>query len=151
MMSKAALATALVLVVPGPAHAESFQTTVQSFGLPGIWSMDCAKPPELFNEHMTVSISGSTVRVRRAFGRAVADNLNTLRDAKLIAPDKLFVREQWGVKVVEFVYLKADGKIRAWSTTHIGEADGGLRVKDGVSVGPASSGRSTPWFTRCGS
>src|SRR5258707_3678319 len=114
MMSKAALVMAIALVQPSVSHAQSNQAIIQSFGLLGTWSMDCDKAPSLGNEHMIVSISGTTVRVRRAHGDDVADNLNTLRDAKLIAPDKLFVREQWGGKVVEFVYLKEDAKIRVW-------------------------------------
>jgi hypothetical protein len=140
---------AIFLVLSVLANAQSAQVALKDFGLLGTWAAECKQGPSPGNTHATYSVtSAGAVELKNAFGEGYDDSIYNVSDAKLIAPDRLALREMMVSDkniVLDIVLLKENGKIRVWSSVH---TDGTALVQDGMIAAPVN--RETRWVARCG-
>ena len=137
-----------VLLLPSLAQAQSAAGAVQDFGLIGTWAGECSQGPSPANNHATYAGTPSGgVQLRYQSGEGYEDSIYDIIEAKLIAPDRLSVRQVLaGNKEVtlDIVLLKERDRIRIWSSVF---PDGTSLVEDGVLS--AGTGRETRWLVRC--
>ena len=139
----------LAAIVPCPyseATAQSVESALRSFGLPGTWAPDCAEPPSPLHPHATYSVepSGQASMIYEPGPRAPR-SAYAISSAEHGADDKLLLREEWlhDHSRLEVTLRKFRGKVKVWLSR---DADGKLLVKDGVVV---ATGYVSPWMTRC--
>jgi len=139
----------LALIVPcsqSGAIAQSVESTVKGFGLPGTWAPDCAEPPSPLHPHATYSVerSGRASMIYEPGPRAPSSAYAIL-GAGRGADDKLLLREEWlhDHSRLEVTLRKFRGKVKVWFSR---DADGKLLVKDGVVV---ATGYVSPWMMHC--
>jgi len=142
------LGTALVLLFPVLAHAQSAAAAMQDFGLLGTWAGECSQGPDPTNNHATYLVTSSGgLQLKYQSGADYEDSVYDILDAKRIAPDKLSLRQVLMSNdrvALDIVLLKENDKIRIWSSLF---PDGTALVEDGVMT--SMTGRETRWMARC--
>jgi hypothetical protein len=142
------LCAALVLLIPVLAHSQSATVAMQEFGLLGTWAGECGQGPAPTNNHATYLVTSSGgLQLKYQSGADYEDSVYSILDAKLLAPDKLSLRQVLMSNdrvTLDIVLLKENDKIRIWSSLF---PDGTALVEDGVMT--TMTGRETRWMTHC--
>jgi hypothetical protein len=142
------LCAALLVLVPGLAHAQSATAAMQEFGLLGTWAGECSQDPSPMNNHATYLVtSAGGLQLKYQSGADFEESVYDILDAKRVAPDKLSLRQVLMSNdrvTLDIVLLKENDKIRIWSSLF---PDGTALVEDGVMT--SMTGRETRWMTHC--
>jgi hypothetical protein len=137
------------LLLIGFANAQPATRALRDFDLLGRWAIECTRPASPMNEHSLFSLTSlSSAWVLNDFGPDYDGMVYRIVDAKLVAPDKLSLRQVLVTDdsiVLDVVMIKDGERIRIWSPRTV---DGNVLVRDGM-VAPASEQR-TRWAGRCG-
>jgi hypothetical protein len=137
-----------VLLLPSLAQAQSAAGALQDFGLLGTWAGQCQDSPSPANNHATYAGTPSGgVQLRYQSGEGYEDSIYDIVEAKLIAPDRLSMRQVLAGNnqvTLDIVLLKEKDRIRIWSSAF---PDGTALVEDGVLT--SFTGRETRWMARC--
>jgi hypothetical protein len=147
LMRSLAICALISLLCAGEARASSAQDAAARFGLPGVWSPNCAAPASLGNEYARWSLAGDgTISLIYDDGPTRENNTYRWDAAKLVGPDEIvldgvFFGNGLG-QHAEFV--KRNGRIRPQNSS---DSSGRKLVVDGAFP----SGGGPPWFARCGS
>jgi hypothetical protein len=147
-MRKALFCAAHVLLLTSFAQAQSPTNIIEEFGLLGAWAVDCEQSPSPTNEHSMFSITSvGTVQLRNDFGISYDEMVYRIIAANRQGPDKLSLRQVLTTDVaivLDVVLVKADEKIRVWSSRG---SNGTPLVRDGAI--PRSNGQETRWSLHC--
>jgi hypothetical protein len=147
-MKKAAIGAIFFLLSATVAGAQSARNAVLRFGLFGTWAPSCSEQPAPGNSHTIFSVTSlGATRVQNDFGNDYDDMIYDIVAADRISVDRLALREILVSDprvVLDMVMLKADDRIRIWSSR---EAGGALLVVQGTF--PDTSGQQTRWAARC--
>jgi hypothetical protein len=142
------LCAALLVLVPGLAHAQSAPAAMRDFGLLGTWAGECSQDPSPTNNHATYLVtSAGGLQLKYQSGADFEESVYDILDAKRVAPDKLSLRQVLMSNdrvTLDIVLLKENDKIRIWSSLF---PDGTALVEDGVMT--SMTGRETRWMTHC--
>jgi hypothetical protein len=138
----------LLLLLPCLAHAQSAASAIQDFGLIGTWAGECKEGPSPTNNHATYAGTPSGgAQLRYESGQGYEDSIYDITEAKLIAPDRLSMRQVLAGNsqvTLDIVLLREKDRIRIWSSVF---PDGTSLVEDGVLS--SFVGRETRWLARC--
>jgi hypothetical protein len=147
-MRTTCLCAALLVLVPGLAHAQSATAAMQDFGLLGTWAGECSEDPSPTNNHATYLVtSAGGLQLKYQSGADFEESVYDILDAKRVAPDKLSLRQVLMSNdrvTLDIVLLKENDKIRIWSSLF---PDGTALVEEGVMT--SMTGRETRWMTHC--
>jgi len=139
---------ALFLLLPSLAHAQSAASAIQEFGLIGTWAGECSQTASPANNHATYAAANSgAIQLRYQSGEGYEDSIYDIVEAKLIAPDRLSMRQVLAANkqvTLDIVLMKEKDRIRIWSSAF---PDGTPLVEDGVLT--TATGRETRWMARC--
>jgi hypothetical protein len=147
-MRTTCLCAALLVLVPGLAHAQSATAAMQDFGLLGTWAGECSEDPSPTNNHAIYLVtSAGGLQLKYQSGADFEESVYDILDAKRVAPDKLSLRQVLMSNdrvTLDIVLLKENDKIRIWSSLF---PDGTALVEEGVMT--SMTGRETRWMTHC--
>jgi hypothetical protein len=137
-----------VLLLPSLAAAQSAGTAIADFGLIGTWAGECSQAANPANNHATYAAASSGgAQLRYQSGEGYEDSIYDILEAKLIAPDRLAMRQVLAGNnqvTLDIVLMKEKDRIRIWSSAF---PDGTPLVEDGVLT--TATGRETRWMARC--
>ena len=147
-MRKFFLCAVLLLSLPALAQAGSASDALREFNLLGTWASACDEGASPTNSHATYLVTASDgIQLRSVFGAGYEDSIYDIQDAKLVAPDKLSLRQVLVGNdrvTLDIVLVKDKDRIRIWSSLF---PDGTALVEDGLM---ASQGdRETRWLAHC--
>jgi hypothetical protein len=147
-MRKSIFCAALLLLLPVGAQASSATDALREFSLLGTWASACDEGASPTNSHATYLVTAADgIQLRSTFGAGYEDSIYDIQDAKLVAPDKLALRQVLVGNdrvTLDIILLKEADKIRVWSSLF---PDGTALVEDGVMA--SQGGRETRWLVRC--
>jgi hypothetical protein len=142
------LGAALLMLFPALAHSQSAADALRDFGLIGTWAAACQEGPSLTNNHATYLVTPTgSLQLKYQSGADFEDSIYDIREAKLLAPEKLSLRQVLiGNErvILDIVLIKENDKIRIWSSLF---PDGTALVEDGVMT--SATGRETRWMRHC--
>ena len=129
------------------ASAETIRETLESFGFFGTWATRCDEPASPGNNVRiaAVSVAGDPV-FTESLGENSEENVYVILGAQRLGDDAIALRIKLnGTNEQELVMRRAWGRIRTFSNR---DGRGGRAIVANGIV--KSSGRATPWLTRCG-
>jgi hypothetical protein len=130
------------------ASAQSPASTIEKFGLFGIWADDCRSGPSPSNQYASFSVtSRGIIHLHNDFGPDYGDMLYRIVDAKRVGQLRISLRQLLTTDdqvALDIIMLKSNDRIRVWSSRG---ADGSEYVQDGLI--PAANNRETRWMERC--
>jgi hypothetical protein len=136
------------LLQPCLAQAQSATGAMREFGLFGTWAGECSQGASPANNHVTYSgTPAGGAQLRYESGADYDEIIYEITDAKLIAPDRLSMRQVLSSNkevTLDIVLLKEKDRIRIWTSAF---PDGTLLVEDGILS--SFNGRETRWMARC--
>jgi hypothetical protein len=142
------LGAAFAVLLPALAHSQSAADAMREFGLIGTWAATCAEDASPTNNHATYLVTAAgALQLRYQSGADFEDSVYDIREAKMLAPDRLSLRQILTSNervILDIVLVKENDKIRIWSSLF---PDGTALVEDGVMT--AATGRETRWMARC--
>jgi hypothetical protein len=139
-----ALLVILTLLGIAPADAASDGDVLKQFGMLGRFAVDCAAPASRSNPYLIYSVSpqGRATRTLKMM-EPTLDGTFPMRNARLLAPDRLQHQETTRQSELTITVAKIAGKIRSW---HSIRADGTVFIADGKFP---DTGSPTLAFTSC--
>jgi hypothetical protein len=142
------LGAAFAVLLPALAHSQSGADAMRDFGLIGTWAATCADGASATNNHATYLVTpAGALQLRYQSGADFEDSVYDIREAKVLAPDRLSLRQILTSNehvVLDIVLVKENDRIRIWSSLF---PDGTALVEDGVMA--TAAGRETRWMARC--
>jgi len=147
-MQKPAIGALLALLaMVSPALANPDSDRLNQAGMLGSWAVDCNAPPSKTNPYQLFapSSSGAPTRTLRMDDPEL-DGTRTIKNVRIIASDRVGL--SWNAlngDTLRMVVLKAGNRHKGFESVYA--SNGKVLVKDGRFV---SSGKETPWFTKCG-
>jgi hypothetical protein len=147
-MQKSLFCAVLFLLLPAVAQAQSATEALRAFSLLGTWASACNEDASPTNSHATYLVTASDgIQLRSVFGAGYEDSIYDIQEAKLVAPDKLSLRQVLVGNdrvTLDIILVKDNDRIRIWSSLF---PDGTALVEEGVMA--SQGGRETRWLARC--
>jgi hypothetical protein len=143
-MRRACISAAIAVALLGDAWADPNSETVRRFGLLGEWRPECAKPaggnnPQLLFVTPEQGLPTKTLQMNSPF-----DGTIEMREARIIAPDRLAYTETDKFGTYAIVLLMRDGHLRSFQSTKMNTGE--VLIRDGKFLG---TGAPTPLFQQC--
>jgi hypothetical protein len=142
------LCAGFAVLFPALANSETVADALRDFGLIGTWAAACTEGASPTNSHATYQVTpAGALQLRYQSGADLEDSVYDIREAKMLAPDKLSLRQILTSNehvVLDIVLVKENDRIRIWSSLF---PDGTALVEDGVMT--TAAGRETRWMARC--
>jgi hypothetical protein len=135
---------ALLLLVPGLAHAGADSDALTKFGLIGDWALNCKAFPSPTNPFMTFIPSTAGQPTRQIItGKPQYDSLVPISDAALLDDAHLRLSYPQGGVTITVTLLKDQKRIRPYEAR---ASDGTLSVSGGIVQ---RGGQPTAWLQKC--
>lgn len=144
MIRFAIVAAVALSAMPAAASAEDAATTLRRFGLPGVYSKDCAQPASFANPHTRYEAQGDGT-VRLVYDAGGSQSGYVVNSARILSPAIIAMEEVSDGGLPFQVVLTLDGKrIRVIESRD--PRSGRAYISGGVLV---ANGRETGWEFRC--
>jgi hypothetical protein len=138
------------LLLPVITNAEEPGTVsaITTFGLVGVWAVDCGRKASSANEYLVVSVdSYGVIELRHDLG-SYDDVVYRVIEATRRGRSQISLRQALapdGKIILKDILVKSGSSIRLWSSQG---ADGRVLVQDGEMTS-SKHGRETNWMERC--
>jgi hypothetical protein len=142
--------TCLILSLSAYAKSspQSVATTLQDFGMLGVWAPNCGAAAGPSNQYQTVATHADGFpTLTYSLGSEYKENLYVIQGAERVAPDRLLIHEVFANQGSgqEAIIIKANGQTRVWWSKR---QDGTITVSNGLIR--TANDRPTNWQHRCG-